>query len=85
MRVARESGKATEYEKRQWSTDNEYIHPYYTLQAYVSYDVELLSLAVIKTEDLMQIVKDGYGINRVVQEHGRNVTFRAIKWSDVEA
>lgn len=84
VRTSRESGKETEYAKRQWSIDNEYIYPYYTLQAYVSNDDELLSLAVAKTKDVMDMVEQGKCIKRQVYEDGRSATFAAVKWDAMQ-
>ncbi len=84
IRMSRENGTATEFDKRQWSIDNDYIYPYYTVQAYV-HGNKLISLAIARTADIIKMVNDGYGVERTVKEDGYDATFRAVKWIDVDA
>ncbi len=55
VRVSLPSGEPTEYSKRLYAIKNKdqgLLYPYWTIQAYVTPNGELLSLAVAKTEEL---------------------------------
>jgi hypothetical protein len=59
IRRARESGAATEYEKRKFAIENNYVYPYFTLQAYVDEsETRLLALGICKTHELLCYVSE---------------------------
>lgn len=60
VRKARQSGAATEYEKRKKAIERGGIYPYLTMQAYIDENSgEVNGLATVKTTDLMRFVDDG--------------------------
>lgn len=60
VRKSRASGVKTEYEKRKDAIRSGGVYPYLTLQAYVNDKTgALMSLAVVRTEDLMKYVESG--------------------------
>lgn len=81
IRMARDSGAATEYQKRLnaiESTDG-WLYPVLTVQAYVTTrrTGKLLGCAVARTVDIIQAVKDGHCDMR----HVSNATFSAVDWT----
>lgn len=59
VRKERESGALTEYEKRKQAISIGAIYPYYTMQAYMN-DNKVSGLAITKTADLIDFIKNGY-------------------------
>lgn len=59
IRNKRQSGAKTEYEKRKYAIDNNYLYPYLTVQAYITKDNKLLSFAVAKTTDIIAMIDAG--------------------------
>lgn len=82
IRFSRKTGTKTEYEKRIYQIKNEYFYPTFTLQAYFDNrnDLNLLSIAVIKTTDLYSIIETS---NKVQTRTSDNV-FKFIKWDDID-
>lgn len=58
VRKQRESGASTEYEKRKHAMSNDYIYPYFTLQAYIK-DDEIEGMAICFTHALYKIIEQG--------------------------
>jgi hypothetical protein len=61
VRKSRESGVKTEYQKRKEAIESggELFYPYYTMQAYLDEEESLLSFAVAKTEDIIELIDIG--------------------------
>jgi hypothetical protein len=62
IRKERESGAKTEFEKRLYAIRNDWLYPFYTVQAYISIAEnkrELLSVAWCKTKDLIEYIEEG--------------------------
>lgn len=79
IRTERESGNKTELEKRLYAIENDYLYPEFTLQAYFdnSIDLNLYSVAIIKTVDLFNYYKtneDDFG------KSASNAKFIYIHW-----
>jgi len=87
IRKARPSGAGTEWEKRLRARDSAetWLLPALTIQAYVT-DYEagpLLSVAWMKTADLMWHVRNGLGNDRVNGDDG--VIFSYVEWTEIPA
>lgn len=82
IRSKRKSGAKTELEKRLQQIKEGYFYPAFTLQAYFDNrkDLNLLSIAIIRTEDLYLFIKKG---NKVYTRESDNV-FKYCKWSDLK-
>jgi hypothetical protein len=59
VRNKRQSGAKTEYEKRKYAIESGYLYPYLTVQAYVNEQGKLISFAVSKTVDIMDMIGRG--------------------------
>ena len=65
VRKARASGVKTEYEKRKYAIEHHGVYPYLTMQAYINTKSgEVESLALVRTEDLMDFVDKGLASER---------------------
>ncbi len=87
VRLQRDSGSPTEFEKRTFAMSNECIYPKFTFQAYASKeDFRLLSMAVIRTQDLYKFIEKNCP---QVKHTGENQIGQAIfipcKWQDLRA
>lgn len=82
IRKIRHTGSETEYEKRIKQIDEGYFYPYFTLQSYFDnrIDNNILSIAVIKTVDLYDFIKNN---PKKVYENKSDNEFIYVKWSDV--
>lgn len=82
IRYERCSGTKTEYEKRINQIENGYFYPAFTLQAYFDnrVDMNLLSIAIIKTTDLYAIIQTS---DKVCERVSDNV-FKYISWCDID-
>lgn len=86
IRLERESGVMTEYEKRKIAIERNGEYPYLTIQGYVTDDgkEELTSLAIARTKDIFECIDSGY---RTLQ-HTRHdkcgqSSFYVVKWEDM--
>jgi hypothetical protein len=87
VRKSRESGAKTEYEKRKAAIDSrgELIYPYYTLQAYLGKQEELISYAIAKTEDIINLIDDGECyVNHTGQTQKGQAEFYVVNWTSFE-
>lgn len=88
IRRSRASGVLTEFSKRLFAIKNEWLYPYFTVQAYVSKrgnKGELLSVAWCRTIDLIYYIKEGipkedFTIEKV-NKNG-SATFYAVLWEN---
>lgn len=86
IRKERESGAETEYEKRKESIKNNYLYPYWTLQAYFNEDTnQVLGFALAKTEDLINMIDKELCYEKETGEDqiGQS-TFYVCKWDKVK-
>lgn len=58
VRKQRESGAATEYEKRKTAISDDYLYPFFTLQAYVQNN-EIEGMAICYTKALYKVIEQG--------------------------
>ena len=83
IRYKRDSGTKTEYEKRKYSIENNYLYPYLTLQSYLDDDNNIISYALIKTKDLISIV-DNHLEKCILRKTGKSQigqsSFVVVKW-----
>ncbi|MBA7512959.1 hypothetical protein ES705_04968 [subsurface metagenome] len=84
IRYERKSGTETEYKKRlEAIKEKESFRPYLTMQMYCDNEKEneLESLAIIKTEDLFEII---FTYPKLVHETKSNNFFKYILWDDIK-
>lgn len=85
IRKSRSSGAKTEYEKRLYAIEtNEWIYPYYTIQAYISErrTGRLISMAITKTVDIFDIIKKGNYIEKINKQD--NNVFMIVSWEEMK-
>lgn len=85
VRLHRTTGTKTEQEKRINNINNNYIYPYYTLQAYFENknNLNLLSLAIINTEQLYNEILNNSKV--VIRNNNKdNNKFNVIFWKDIK-
>ncbi len=80
IRLERDSGSKTEFEKRIYAIKNGYMFPEFTMHSYFNNrtDLKLISIAIIKTVDLFNhyiLFKDDFVIKA-----SNNATFLSIHW-----
>lgn len=80
IRLERNSGSRTEFEKRNYSIEHGYMYPEFTLQAYFNNrtDLNLISIAIIKTVDLFNHYK--LFPHDFITQASNNATFFSINW-----
>lgn len=86
IRLKTQSGKNTEYQKRLFALENEYLIPYWTLQAYVRQGTEEpLTIVVCKTADLYGHIIDKGGPTgfRILENPIDGTKFFAVNASDL--
>lgn len=79
IRIRRDSGAKTEYEKRKEVINNNegWIYPYFTLHAYTDENDNLLQFALAETTDLIDIINN----KKHKERRTNNATFGYIEWS----
>lgn len=85
IRSERGTGTKTEYQKRVESIQRGELIPHFTIQAYLSFSGQLMSVGLCYTQDLFNYLANG-GVytSRYVREFGGS-WFKAVKWSDFRA
>ena len=84
VRKERESGASTEYEKRKFAIENDYLYPYFTLQAYLTKDGKLLDFACAKTTDVMDMIDKGLCyVNGTNEDKIGQATFFVVDWDEM--
>lgn len=85
VRRSRDSGSATEYEKRKQAFEHEYLYPHLTLQAYVNESADrLLGFAVMRTRSLWAMIEAGLcTVNRTGADQNGQASFYVVRWDDV--
>lgn len=83
VRKERDTGIETEYGKRTKSITNGSISPYYTMQAYVK-DGQIIGLAIVKTNDLMEYIERGFADEAKTREDKTGqAKFFVCGWDDM--
>ena len=79
IRAERETGTATEYQKRIEAIDKGYFYPAYTVQAYFDNieNLNLLSMAIVKTKDLYELFDNNKDLFNTRKS---NNVFYFIEW-----
>ena len=82
VRMSRDSGSPTEYEKRLKAiTTGKYIYPYLTVQAYVkTWKGPILSVGMSKTSDIIKFIR--LGLNTV--KRAPNAEFAICPWTEMQ-
>lgn len=85
VRKHRQTGSQTEYEKRKRAIESDWLYPYYTLQAYIDKNDNLLSLAITKTKDLISYIDNGQAQTRHTRDNQiGQASFYIIQWDKYE-
>lgn len=83
IRQIRESGATTEFEKRKQAIKKGFLYPFYTCQAYLNQDDELMGLAVCKTASLFKLIGQGKcTINQTGSNQIGQAQFIVVNWCD---
>ena len=83
VRKERESGSATEWEKRKTAIKRGGIYPLLTMQGYVV-GGQISGLAIVKTVDLMLYVDEGHAITRHTgADQNGQASFFVCPWDDM--
>lgn len=86
VRKARDSGAATEYEKRKTAIERGGVYPFLTMQAYINVKTnEIETLAIVKTQDLMDFVDKGLAVERHTgaEQYGQ-AAFFVVYWDSMK-
>lgn len=84
IRKSRVSGAKTEYEKRKYAIENNYLYPYLTFQAYISFENDPLEWAVARTCDIIQMIEDGdCTVRKTGPDQKGQAEFYVVKWDDM--
>lgn len=83
VRKTRESGAKTEYEKRTYAMDNEFLYPILTFQGYISNNAPL-SFALTKTKDIFWMIENGFCyLKKTGKEQDGQAEFYVIDWKNM--
>lgn len=84
IRRSRESGAKTEFEKREYAMKHGGIYPYLTMHGYYDEQTgEILSLAIARTKDIWDFIKQGHAKERHTGDNQiGQATFYFIGWDD---
>ena len=83
VRKNRDSGTKTEYEKRKYAIENEWLYPVFTFQGYIS-DAPLC-FAVAKTVDILWMIEHGfYSVKHTGKSQKGQASFYVVKWDDMQ-
>lgn len=77
VRARKVNGARTEYEKRSVALTNDYIYPYWTLQAYMTDNVA--TVGIVKTRDLYKYIWE----HDVQTKYTDNAKFYVVDWSEL--
>lgn len=84
IRLCRDNGKLTEYEKRMKAIKENALYPKYTFQAYVSPDMKLLNMAIVETCALFKYLESNQPeIKHTGSEQIGQASFIVVKWQDL--
>lgn len=85
IRNKRESGTKTEFEKRKYAIQNDYLYPNLTLQAYVTIQENLYSFAYAKTKDIIEMIETGhYSENHTGSSQIGQAEFKVVDWVEMQ-
>lgn len=84
IRHKRKSGAMTEYQKRKYAIENNYLYPYLTLQAYTTKDDKLIAYAMARTKDIFEMIDKGhYKTNNTGDDQIGQASFFIVDWYDM--
>ena len=85
IRAKRESGAKTEYEKRTAAIKRGAEYPHLTMQGYVDMDGELESLAIARTEDILECIENGnYYTQHTRSDKDGQALFYVVSWDTMK-
>ena len=85
VRKSRESGVKTEYEKRKYAIENDWLYPDITLQGYINKQNKVLGFAIAKTKDIIWMIDNNFCYEQKTGEDqiGQAV-FYVIEWDEMK-
>ena len=84
VRKTRASGAKTEYEKRKYAIENDWLYPVLTLQGYID-GSKILGFAIAKTEDIIWMIDNGYSrIQKTGKSQIGQAEFYVVSWEDMK-
>jgi len=85
IRRSRESGAKTEYEKRKYTIEHDWLYPILTLQGYID-ESKVLGFAIAKTEDIIWMIDHGfYKVRHTGEGQIGQADFFVVSWSEMKA
>jgi hypothetical protein len=82
IRYKRHTGNTTEYAKRHYAIDNNYIYPKYTIQTYTDANNKIRSAAYVDTKELYQYIENNP--DKIHYKDSDNL-FAYVNWTDLTA
>lgn len=80
IRLERASGAKTEYEKRKFAIENDFLYPIITYQAYLCQNG---GIGIAYTKDIIDYITKGFAYVRHTKEDQKGqASFWVIKWDD---
>jgi hypothetical protein len=84
IRAERESGAKTEFEKRKFAIDNDYLYPIITYQAY--FNGQYSELGIAYTKDIIDYIEKGYAYKKKTKDDQKGQAwFWVVKWHNFKA
>jgi hypothetical protein len=85
IRKSIDTGRKTEHEKKAYAIDNNWLYPYWTIQAYIDDENKrLLTFAVAKTEDILEmIMQDKCKVKDTKGRMGGIDYFYSVDWHEM--
>ncbi|NHZ84874.1 MAG: hypothetical protein GWP19_03225 [Planctomycetia bacterium] len=85
VRKSRESGVKTEYEKRKYAIEHDWLYPDITLQGYINKKNEVLGFAIAKTKDIIYMIDNGLcHENKTGKDQIGQAEFYIIDWDKMK-
>jgi len=82
IRYSRFTGSKTEFEKRMYAIENNYMYPTLTIQSYINKEGKILNYSVIETKKLYKYVKDNFDNLQIRETYDGN-KFLVIPFSKI--
>jgi hypothetical protein len=86
IRKSRESGVKTEYQKRKYAIERDYLYPVLTFQGYLNRGTgKVLDWAIVRTKDIITMIDKGQcEENQTGQEQKGHAQFYIVRWQDIK-
>lgn len=85
IRKSRASGARTEYDKRKFAIENDWLYPVLTMQGYINLQNKPLCFAIAKTEDIIWMIdNDLCSVNRTGKHQKGEAEFYVVRWDEMK-